>query len=156
MQADSPTSSKDTLHMLLAVAVTKQWQIKGGDIKNTYIQKSICGTTPREEKEKHNLETEEKCLWYEWCWTLLVLQGWGHFGQAGVSVVQAGPLPFLLLQWGAAQGRDGAGIFGQGPFWLQFIICSRYFFQFFQVVSNFFKTFPIFSICFYLLLYISI
>ena len=38
VQADSPTGSKETLHMLLAIAATKGWTIKTGDIKNAYLQ----------------------------------------------------------------------------------------------------------------------
>ena len=38
VQADSPTGSKETLHMLLAIAATKDWTIKSGDIKNAYLQ----------------------------------------------------------------------------------------------------------------------
>ena len=38
VQADSPTASKETLHMLLAIAATKGWTIKSGDIKNAYLQ----------------------------------------------------------------------------------------------------------------------
>ena len=38
VQADSPTGSKETLHMLLCIAATKGWKIKSGDVKNAYLQ----------------------------------------------------------------------------------------------------------------------
>lgn len=38
VQGDSPTCSKETLHMLLALASTKGLKIKSGDVKNTYLQ----------------------------------------------------------------------------------------------------------------------
>ena len=38
VQADSPTGSKETLHMLMAIAATKGWTIRSGDIKNAYLQ----------------------------------------------------------------------------------------------------------------------
>ena len=38
VQADSPTGSKKTLRMLLAIAATKGWTIKSEDIKNAYLQ----------------------------------------------------------------------------------------------------------------------
>ena len=38
VQADSPTGSKETLHMLLTVAATKGWRIKSGDVKSAYLQ----------------------------------------------------------------------------------------------------------------------
>ena len=40
--------------------------------------------------------------------------------------------------------RDGADIFGQGPFLLKFFQFFQDDFQFFQDFSNFFKIFPIF------------
>ena len=38
VQADSPTGSKETLHMLLAIAASKGWLIKSDDVKNAYLQ----------------------------------------------------------------------------------------------------------------------
>ena len=38
VQADSPTGSKETLHMLLTVAATWGWKIKSGDVKSAYLQ----------------------------------------------------------------------------------------------------------------------
>ena len=38
VQADSPTCSRETLHMLLALSATKEWKIKSGDVKNAYLQ----------------------------------------------------------------------------------------------------------------------
>ena len=38
VQADSPTGSKETLHMLLALAATNDWTVKSGDVKNAYLQ----------------------------------------------------------------------------------------------------------------------
>ena len=38
VQADSPTGSKETLHLLLCIAATKNWKIKSGDVKNAYLQ----------------------------------------------------------------------------------------------------------------------
>ena len=38
VQRDSPTCSKETLHILLALASTKGWRIKSADVKNAYLQ----------------------------------------------------------------------------------------------------------------------
>ena len=38
VQTDSPTGSKETLHMLLTVAATQGWGIKSGDVKSAYLQ----------------------------------------------------------------------------------------------------------------------
>ena len=38
MYRDSPTCSKETLHLLLALASTKGWRIKSADVKNAYLQ----------------------------------------------------------------------------------------------------------------------
>ena len=43
VQADSPTGSKETLHMLLTVAVTKGWKIKSGDVKSVYLRLLFFG-----------------------------------------------------------------------------------------------------------------
>ena len=40
VQADSPTGSKETLHMLLALAATNDWTVKSGDVKNAYLQRA--------------------------------------------------------------------------------------------------------------------
>lgn len=38
VQLDLSTGSKETVHMLLTVAETKGWRIKGGDVKSDYLQ----------------------------------------------------------------------------------------------------------------------
>ena len=38
IQSDSPTGGKETLHILLAIAASKEWRIKSGDVKNAYLQ----------------------------------------------------------------------------------------------------------------------
>ena len=38
VQSDSPTGSKETLHMLLALAASNEWTVKSGDVKNAYLQ----------------------------------------------------------------------------------------------------------------------
>ena len=38
VQADSPTGSRETLHMLLAIAASKEWKVKSGDVKNAFLQ----------------------------------------------------------------------------------------------------------------------
>ena len=38
VQADSPTGSKETLHMLMTIAASKGWLIKSDDVKNAYLQ----------------------------------------------------------------------------------------------------------------------
>ena len=38
VQSDSPTGSKETLHMLLALAASNDWTVKSGDVKNAYLQ----------------------------------------------------------------------------------------------------------------------
>ena len=38
VQVDSPTGSRETLHMLLTVAATQGWRIKSGDVKSAYLQ----------------------------------------------------------------------------------------------------------------------
>lgn len=40
VQSDSPTGSKETLHMLLALAASNDWTVKSGDVKNAYLQGS--------------------------------------------------------------------------------------------------------------------
>ena len=42
VQADSPTGSKETLHMLLCIAATKGWKIKSGDVKKFTTMKLIA------------------------------------------------------------------------------------------------------------------
>ena len=38
VQADSPTGSRETLHLLLAIGATKAWKIKSGDVKSANLQ----------------------------------------------------------------------------------------------------------------------
>ena len=38
VQTDSPTGSKETLHILLAVAAANNWKIRSADVKNAYLQ----------------------------------------------------------------------------------------------------------------------
>ena len=38
IQADAPTGGRETLHILLALAASKGWTIKSGDVKNAYLQ----------------------------------------------------------------------------------------------------------------------
>ena len=38
VQAESPTGSRETLHMLLTVASTNGWKIESGDVKSAYLQ----------------------------------------------------------------------------------------------------------------------
>ena len=38
IQADAPTGGRETLHILLALAASKSWKIKSGDVKNAYLQ----------------------------------------------------------------------------------------------------------------------
>ena len=40
-QSDSPTGSRETLHILLTAAASKGWEIKSGDVKNAYLQGEV-------------------------------------------------------------------------------------------------------------------
>ena len=56
VQADSPTGSKETLHMLLSIAATKEWKVKSGDVKNAYLQgealdRDVFMEPPQEQKK---------------------------------------------------------------------------------------------------------
>ena len=56
VQADSPTGSKETLHMLLSIAATKDWKVKSGDVKNAYLQgelldRDVFMEPPHEQKK---------------------------------------------------------------------------------------------------------
>ena len=58
MYRDSPTCSKKTLHILLALAPTKGWRIKGADVKNAYFQgekleREVCMEPPIQRKKEN-------------------------------------------------------------------------------------------------------
>ena len=59
VQSDSPTGSRETLHMVLAVAASKNWKIKSGDVKSAYLQGEWLDREvhmePPKEKRKDNV-----------------------------------------------------------------------------------------------------
>ena len=72
VQSDSPTGSRETLHMLLTVAALKEWKIKSGDVKNGYLQgemldKEVYMEPPLEAKKPDNMEVEESSIRDEQC-----------------------------------------------------------------------------------------
>ena len=57
VQSDSPTGSKETLHMLLALAASNDWTVKSGDVKNAYLQgaqldREVYMEAPPEERKE--------------------------------------------------------------------------------------------------------
>ena len=42
VQADSLTGSKETLHILLSMAASRNWKIKSGDVKNNTCRVRSC------------------------------------------------------------------------------------------------------------------
>jgi hypothetical protein len=68
VQADSPTGSKETLHMLLSIAATKDWKVKSGDVKNAYLQgelldRDVFMEPPQEQKKPGNIWKLRKAVY---------------------------------------------------------------------------------------------
>ena len=68
VQRDSPTCSKESLHILLALASTKGWRIKSADVKNAYLQgekleREVCMEPPIERKKENVIWKLQKSVY---------------------------------------------------------------------------------------------
>ena len=68
VQSDSPTGSRETLHMLLSIAASKGWQIQSGDVKNAYLQgeeakREVFMEPPKEAKKPNIIWKLKKALY---------------------------------------------------------------------------------------------
>jgi hypothetical protein len=68
VQSDSPTGSRETLHMLLSIAASKGWQIQSGDVKNAYLQgeeleREVFMEPPREAKKPNIIWKLKKAVY---------------------------------------------------------------------------------------------
>ena len=98
LQKDSPTGSKESLRLLIAVICQRQWTLHSMDTKSAFLQRiKLSSDTLRLWVKKHYGSSRSVCVWLGLCLPILAQQSKGNSADNRKKNVSSWSSCFLLL-----------------------------------------------------------